>query len=619
MSAFDVTVYRTHVGASLAAARTYLARLPDAFRPASALELGCGAGPWLRACMDRGVHDVLGIDGDQVPRDQLMIPEDRFRAADPAAGLPALERRFDLAIAVDAAARLPRDRMAALVEYLTGAADVVLFSSGVGQQDGGPAIELAWPGAWAELFDKRGWHLVDPFRAALWHDATIPWWYRQNVVLYVKAERLAELGFAGLASAMPLDAVHPEMLLAVEARLQRATPAAAALQVGRLRSLQQGELSELPAAAPCPDAEEIAAAVGGAAYPYATAFAERRAATDTAVSVVTRTKDRPLLLARAIASVVGQGFAKWHLFIVNDGGDPQPVDALVADFKAALGDRITVIHNPVSGGMEAASNLAVSRVTSPYLIIHDDDDSWHPDFLAETVAFLDNPANARFAGVVTQATVVHERINGSVIERTREEPFNPGMAGIDLGALLGVNQFPPITFLIRRSALEAVGAYNPNLPVLGDWDFNIRLMLAADVGFIPRALAYYHHREPTTGGAYGNTVNNTVNQLGVDRHKTFNVLYRNALLRQSLRQAPWATGMTVAQLHHLTELQATLKRIEWQLGQQGWTIHQTHVLASRVDDELNQLCRLGRVFLPLRRTLAFVRGRISFREWMGRS
>ena len=36
------------------------------------------------------------------------------------------------------------------------------------------------------------------------------------------------------------------------------------------------------------------------------------------------------------------------------------------------------------------------------------------------------------------------------------------------------NPFAPITFLFRRTAYEAVGPFNQDYTVLGDWDFHYR-------------------------------------------------------------------------------------------------------------------------------------------------
>jgi glycosyltransferase involved in cell wall biosynthesis len=55
----------------------------------------------------------------------------------------------------------------------------------------------------------------------------------------------------------------------------------------------------------------------------------------------------------------------------------------------ASATELRVLHHAHSKGMEAASNAGIHASTGEFVVIHDDDDSWHPDFLRETVDYLD--------------------------------------------------------------------------------------------------------------------------------------------------------------------------------------------------------------------------------------
>ena len=66
--------------------------LPDGL-PASLLDVGCGTGTWLRAALDSGLTDVLGIDGVNIPSDQLLIAGEYFRCLNIAKPID-LGRRF---------------------------------------------------------------------------------------------------------------------------------------------------------------------------------------------------------------------------------------------------------------------------------------------------------------------------------------------------------------------------------------------------------------------------------------------------------------------------------------------------------------------------------------------
>lgn len=50
------------------------------------------------------------------------------------------------------------------------------------------------------------------------------------------------------------------------------------------------------------------------------------------VAVITRTKDRPVMLERCAESVLGQTYKDWVHVIVNDGGNPTTVELTLAPF-----------------------------------------------------------------------------------------------------------------------------------------------------------------------------------------------------------------------------------------------------------------------------------------------
>lgn len=257
------------------------------------------------------------------------------------------------------------------------------------------------------------------------------------------------------------------------------------------------------------------------------------------VSVVTRTKNRPVLLRRAIESVLAQEFTSWEMLIVNDGGAAEPVDALVTGVAPGVRGRIRVIHNDTSLGMEAASNRALADATGDYVVIHDDDDSWEPAFLRTCVEHMDR-ADDCVGGVVTHSTRVTERLQDDAVEVELREPYTPGLVSITLIDMARSNMFPPIAFLYRRAALNHVGRYRPDLPVLGDWEFNLRFLSQYEIEVIPSALANYHIRPATTSGIYSNSLIG-----GLDLHKKFDTRLRNEFLRTDLRQGKQGLGFLV--------------------------------------------------------------------------
>jgi SAM-dependent methyltransferase len=182
----------------------------ELLEPASVVDLGCGLGTWLSVFAELGVEDVLGIDGEYVDRSALAIPADRFLARDLTRPLE-LPRTFDLAVSLEVAEHLPPDAAQTLVDSLTRHAPAVLFSAAIPGQDGVDHVNTQWPSYWRGLFLPRGYRAVDCIRPRIWDDEDVEFWYRQNLLLFVRSDVL-ETRPPLLAEAQmrrPLDLVHP--------------------------------------------------------------------------------------------------------------------------------------------------------------------------------------------------------------------------------------------------------------------------------------------------------------------------------------------------------------------------------------------------------------------------
>ncbi|MCQ8278409.1 glycosyltransferase [Acetobacteraceae bacterium KSS8] len=261
------------------------------------------------------------------------------------------------------------------------------------------------------------------------------------------------------------------------------------------------------------------------------------------VAILMRTRDRPILLARAFASVLSQRWDDWHLFVVNDGGDPAPVDGLAARHATGFLGRITILHHAAPLGRQAAANAALAQLQVQalgtaersggfaHVALHDDDDTWHPDFLRSMTEWLSRPEHHAFAGVLSHWTVVREQLDRAEVREIGRAPAVFDMKVLALDAMLGRNRVPSIAFLFRSEAVRRAGRFDLALPVLEDWDFLLRLLALGDIGVLPRRLGFYHLREPGTLAAYVNSADDDASP-----HDAQYVRYRNNQLR-ALRDA----------------------------------------------------------------------------------
>jgi glycosyltransferase involved in cell wall biosynthesis len=244
------------------------------------------------------------------------------------------------------------------------------------------------------------------------------------------------------------------------------------------------------------------------------------------VGIITRTKNRNIFLERAAESVASQTIDDYVWIVVNDGGDPELVEQTIIKSQVDL-SKVKVIHNKTSQGMESASNIGIKASNSKYLVIHDDDDSWLPLFLENTVSYLEAPPYETIKGVIAHANRIDEVIvNNEYVEIIEQQPYMEWVKTIPIFEMLSANLFAPISFVYTRKALETVGLYDESLPVLGDWDFNIRFLMNFDIGVISKKLANYHHRTSILNSSYANSIYGDL-----DKHMFFDTIVRNKYLR----------------------------------------------------------------------------------------
>lgn len=220
---YDSQFYCAQADGSLRSARVIAPLLLERLRVHSVVDVGCGIGTWLRAFEELGIRKLAGFDGDYVDRSKFQVDEEFFRPADLQKPLP-LECRYDLALCLEVGEHLPEASAATLVESLTRAADVVLFSAAIPGQGGTHHINEQWPRFWFDLFNARDYVARDWVRPLVWDNSDVEWWYAQNMIVYMTREA-AEV-YSGIPKhsnddSAPLALVHPKMFTLITSRLSR--------------------------------------------------------------------------------------------------------------------------------------------------------------------------------------------------------------------------------------------------------------------------------------------------------------------------------------------------------------------------------------------------------------
>jgi methyltransferase family protein len=205
---YDAEFYANRNAATQYAAERILGLALEHLPPiASAIDIGCGVGTWLNTLRSRGVSDITGVEGPWVKdldAKALAIPASNFLHRKLDTDGVNVQRKFDLAICLEVAEHIPPRRASAFIAEISHCSDSVLFSAAIPGQGGNGHVNEQWPAYWADIFSMFGFVGGDVLRSQVWSDTKIPWWYRQNVMLFTRQPIEA----AGDWKLSPL--VHPE-------------------------------------------------------------------------------------------------------------------------------------------------------------------------------------------------------------------------------------------------------------------------------------------------------------------------------------------------------------------------------------------------------------------------
>ena len=253
------------------------------------------------------------------------------------------------------------------------------------------------------------------------------------------------------------------------------------------------------------------------------------------VAIITRTKDRPLFLERAVRSVLDQTDTDYLHVIVNDGGDENDVIKVVSKYPDK---RRVIVNNKKSVGLVRALNQGIRAVDSEYICILDDDDAMHSNRLKLALEVM--KARKAVACVVPMDTVVEDiKKSGEIVEIERKPHSESWSGEVSLYKQAHRNYLSNGVIMYSRRVYDQLGGYDESLATAEDWDFGIRLMMKYNVEQVmsDEALVYYHQRPLVKNGPEGNSVHADVRE----QERTVMIL-RNNYLRKDLDEGKFGIG-----------------------------------------------------------------------------
>ncbi|WP_092378786.1 glycosyltransferase family 2 protein [Desulfomicrobium apsheronum] len=194
----------------------------------------------------------------------------------------------------------------------------------------------------------------------------------------------------------------------------------------------------------------------------------------TCVSVIIPTHDRADVLGRAVASVLGQTWTDFELFVVDDGSSDATASVL-AEFDDP---RLTGMHQE-NKGVSAARNLGIAASGGRYVALLDSDDYWMPDKLEKQIRFM---AESGFAICQTEEIWIR---NG---QRVNPRFKHAKPAGWFLERSLELCLISPSCVMFTRELWRELGPFDERLPACEDYSLWLRVGARHPVGLVPEAL-----------------------------------------------------------------------------------------------------------------------------------
>jgi GT2 family glycosyltransferase len=203
-----------------------------------------------------------------------------------------------------------------------------------------------------------------------------------------------------------------------------------------------------------------------------------------ALSVVIPVRNAAQHLGSQLRSLARQDWSGAWEVIVADNGSSDATRDVAASFAGTL-PLLRIVESREGIGHAVAANGGIGAARGEKILFLDADDEVAPGYLA---AMADALEHHRLVGARLDSVTLNAP--WSVLSRpaSQEDAIDPlyGFLPAAAGCSIGV----------RRSLVQQIGGFDPNLPVCDDIDFCWRALLAgAELVFVPDAVVLYRYRD----------------------------------------------------------------------------------------------------------------------------
>ncbi|HVK12206.1 MAG TPA: glycosyltransferase [Gemmataceae bacterium] len=205
------------------------------------------------------------------------------------------------------------------------------------------------------------------------------------------------------------------------------------------------------------------------------------------VSVVIATRNYGRYLAGAVRSALGQTHGDLELIVIDDGS----TDDTPAVVRPYLSDpRVRYVRTD-GLGQSRAKNLGIQHARGAFVAFLDGDDEWLPTKLERQLPLFAGPA----VGVVftRRTTMDAAGVDQPVADQ-------PGFRGLVYDEFLKRNPVCFSSAVVRREVFDAVGMFDPTLPLAIDYDLWLRVARHYAFDYVDEPLVRYRSGHGSLSG-----------------------------------------------------------------------------------------------------------------------
>lgn len=201
------------------------------------------------------------------------------------------------------------------------------------------------------------------------------------------------------------------------------------------------------------------------------------------VSIVLPTYTRAHMLRHAIRSVLAQTYENLELIVVDDQSTDQTPEVV----RSFTDPRVRYLRNEQNLKLPRGLNKGFALARGEYLTWTSDDNLYSPEAIEKMIAVVAR-GEADFVFADYYDFGRHDEATG--------EPLNPRRVRLPDVLRLDERNSVGACFLYSRKVYETVGLYDPELFLVEDYDYFMRIQKAAfRIRHIPEALYYFSRHD----------------------------------------------------------------------------------------------------------------------------